>query len=124
MKKLLISVLFVLMIPLFVNAADVTMAWDANRETNLAGYKIHYGYSSGIYEITLDIPLANLSDPQNPWLVVTGLDENTNYYFVCTAYNENGLSSGHSNEVSIVISGGGIVHENPPAAPAALRRVP
>ena len=30
-------------------ASDVTLAWDANSEADLAGYKIHYGLASGVY---------------------------------------------------------------------------
>jgi len=35
-------------------AAGVTLAWDANTEETVAGYKVGYGTSSGSYASTVD----------------------------------------------------------------------
>ena len=95
----------------FVNstyAFDVTLAWDANSETDLAGYKVYYGttagdpYSgSGSSEgaSPIIVPLSSLANPSSPEFSVHGLADGT-YFFVATAYNTAGLESGYSNEVS------------------------
>jgi hypothetical protein len=36
-------------------AAQVTLAWDANTELDLAGYKVHYGTASGSYTTSVDV---------------------------------------------------------------------
>jgi len=89
-------------------AMDVTLAWDANSETDLAGYKIYYGAiaggpyngvgsSDGASPIT--VTLSGLPSPANPEFTVHGLSEGM-YYFVVTAYTTGGTESGYSNEVS------------------------
>jgi hypothetical protein len=89
-------------------AFDVTLAWDANSETDLAGYKVYYGttaggpYSgSGSLEgaSPIIVPLSTLTNPSTPEFSVHGFADGT-YYFVATAYNAAGLESGYSNEVS------------------------
>ncbi|EFK96911.1 conserved hypothetical protein [sediment metagenome] len=93
-------------------ALDVTLAWDANNETDLAGYKIYYkaGASGGQNlanypgagategDSPIVVPLGSLANAANPEFTVHGLVDNT-YYFVATAYNTDGLESGPSNEV-------------------------
>ena len=90
-------------------AAEITLAWDANSETDLAGYKLYYdkdvsgpeyigiGINEG--DSPIEIPLFDLSDTQNPQFKVTGLTTGT-YYFVVTAYDNVGNESGYSNEVN------------------------
>lgn len=89
-------------------ALDVTLAWDANSETNLAGYKIYYGTTAGgPYNGSgssegaspIDVPLNSLTNPSSPEFTIHGLADGP-YYFVATAYNTEGLESGYSNEAS------------------------
>lgn len=121
---LLFIILFVLLTVAFANANDITLRWEANTETDLAGYKIYYkqdnsGIPDGIYdgtdiyegsspiELQTEDPLSlyyiDPNDP-NPEFLLTGLDDNHDYYLVLTAfdnevhYNE----SGFSNEVNTV----------------------
>ena len=42
-----LCLLFVLSLPSLGYALDVTLAWDANSETDLAGYKLYYGTTLG-----------------------------------------------------------------------------
>jgi hypothetical protein len=73
--------------------AQVTLAWDANTESDLAGYKVYIGTSSGVYTSKIDV--GNVTT-----YTVTGLQPGNTYYFVVTAYDTGGLESGYSNEVS------------------------
>jgi hypothetical protein len=49
----LIALIFLSMV-FSASAAEVTIAWDANLESDIAGYKLYYGTSSGNYTIILD----------------------------------------------------------------------
>jgi hypothetical protein len=99
-------------------ALDVTLAWAANTEPDLAGYKLYYktgtsgppyngtGAAEGNSPITLTIydpaDPYNLDDPDNPEFTLTGLDAAEVYFFALTAYDNKvaPLESGFSNEVA------------------------
>jgi hypothetical protein len=74
-------------------AAQVTLSWNPNSESDLAGYKIHYGTASGLYTFHLDVH--NVTT-----YTLTGLTAGQRYYFAATAYNASGSESGYSNQVS------------------------
>lgn len=94
---------------------DIRLAWDANSETNLAGYKIYQGEESGVYDFVHDIPLDLPGfDPVNPEMPILGLLEDKTYYFAATAYDTDDNESGYSSEVSKFKSSG-----NPPAPATA-----
>jgi hypothetical protein len=78
-------------------AGDVTLEWDPNTETDLAGYKIYYGTASGSYSTPIPIGLQST-------YTITGLEPGT-YYFAVTAFNSDGLESAFSNEVSTAVAG-------------------
>jgi len=78
---------------------NVTIAWDANSESDLAGYRVYRGESSGTYAMVGDVPLASLADPGSPQFVNENLPDAT-YYWVVTAYDTENNESGYSNEVS------------------------
>ncbi len=80
-------------------AGDVTLQWDPNPETDLAGYKVYYGTASRSYTAPISLGLQSS-------YTVTGLAAGT-YYFSVTAFNQDGLESAFSNEVSTTISGTG-----------------
>jgi hypothetical protein len=79
-------------------AADVTVAWIANTETDLAGYKVYIGTASGTYGVPITISTQTT-------YTITGLAAGTTYYVAVTAYNTTGLESGFSNEISTTTSG-------------------
>jgi hypothetical protein len=93
---LLIATLLILACSAPAIAADVTLTWDPNGESNLAGYKLYYGNASGVYgtPITLGIQTT---------YTITSLPPGT-YFFALKALNTLGLESGFSNEVSTTIS--------------------
>jgi hypothetical protein len=74
------------------DAVDITVSWNANSESNIAGYKIYYGMLSGEYSNAVDVSIATEA-------VFSDLDPYTTYYLAVTAYNNAGLESGYSNEV-------------------------
>ena len=94
-------------------AADLTLAWDSNSESDLAGYKVYYktGSSGAPYDGTgadqgssgIEVPLEDLDDSDNPIFTLSGLSENMVYYLAVTAYNEQGSESGYSNEVNHLV---------------------
>ena len=75
-------------------ASAARLVWDANTESDLAGYKIHYGLASGQYTNTVDV--GNVTT----WPIPSAWPRNQNYYFAATAYdNEVPVhESGFSNE--------------------------
>jgi Concanavalin A-like lectin/glucanases superfamily/Fibronectin type III domain len=78
-------------------SASVTLSWNPNSESNLAGYRIYYGTSPGIHPTSVDAG-------NQTTFTVSGLGPGT-YYFVVLAYNTSGLQSPFSNEVSATITG-------------------
>jgi len=75
------------------SSADLT--WNANTESDLAGYKVYRATASGTY----GVPVATLTGNVTNY-VATGLQVGTTYFFVVTAYDTNGNESSASNEVS------------------------
>jgi hypothetical protein len=78
------------------SAASVTIAWDRNAETDVIGYKLHYGILSQNYQHTVDLE-------NNTNCSISGLAEGTTYYFAVTAYNDKDLESGYSEELAHTI---------------------
>lgn len=62
-------------------ATSVNLAWDANTEPDLAGYKIYYGTASGVYGTPIDV--GNVTA-----YTLTGLTEGVTYYLAATAYDD------------------------------------
>jgi hypothetical protein len=97
---------------------DVTLAWNANTEPDLAGYKLYYktgssgppyngaGAAEGDSPITLTIydpgDPYDLDDPDNPQFTLTGLNDAEVYFFAVTAYDNKSApaESSFSNEVA------------------------
>jgi hypothetical protein len=80
------------------HCSQVTLTWDPNSETDLAGYDIYYGTASGSYQWKTDV--GNVTT-----YTQSGLDIGVTYYFAATAYNTQGLESGFSNEVVYMVPG-------------------
>ena len=85
-----------LLIPCKVRASQsVNLAWNPNPEPDIAGYLVHYGTGSRNYTQT--------QEAATPSATVTGLTEGVAYYFAATAYNDQGVESDYSNEVSYAV---------------------
>lgn len=76
-------------------AGTVTLTWNANTESDVAGYKVYRGTGSGTY----GAPLTTLPKTTTSY-TATGLQNGTTYFFAITAYDSAGNESPFSNEVS------------------------
>ena len=96
MKALLLTICL-LALAFTAHAADVTLTWDANTETDLAGYLVYQKADSATPPLVKiqDIPKGSTTAS------VTGLDSSHSYSFAITAYNTAGLESAYSNIVTI-----------------------
>jgi chitodextrinase len=92
-------------------SAAQTVGWDANTESNLAGYILAYGTQPGSSATTIDV--GNVTAR-----AVTGLQGGVTYYFRVRAYNTSGEQSGPSNEVAYTVPAAG--DTTPPTAPTSL----
>lgn len=105
-----------------VSAGQAILSWDpptTNADgsplTDLSGYRIYYGTSSGVYVMTLDVGSVINS-------TINNLTDGEIYYFAVTAYDLSGNESDFSNEISKSILG--IPPGNIDAAtPASVNRV-
>ena len=96
MLKIASAISFVLLLSISGYADDVDASWDPNSESDLAGYRIYYGTQSGSYNTNVDVGNATSVE-------IKGLQTNTTYYFVATAYDVAGNESTFSQEVSLFI---------------------
>jgi hypothetical protein len=97
-----VPLLFCMVTPSY--GMDVTLAWDANTEPDLDGYKVYYKTGSsgpsyngaGASEGNSPIDLGDVTQ-----VTLHGLSDSQTYYFVVTAYDNEvpSLESGYSNEV-------------------------
>jgi hypothetical protein len=91
---ILCAALAIVLIAFHVHAAQVSLSWkapttneDGTPLTDLAGYKVYYGFDSLSYDVTTDVGLATSA-------VLSGLQDGRTYYFAVTAYD---TSNNHSH---------------------------
>jgi len=102
----LMFLVILLALPRIGLAAEITLAWDPNPESDVAGYKVYYGTASGKYNHSVDV--GNVTQ-------ATLHVSKKKYYISLTAYDIHGNESDFSNEVSWPIqvfqpNGGEIFH--------------
>lgn len=112
-------------------AAQLAIAWDANTESDIAGYLVEWGTGSAPYANTVDV--GNVT----AW-TLPGAAEGTTYSFRVVAYNAAGERSDPSTAVTGTVTAGGTAAapapapspapspspaptNNPPVNPAASR---
>jgi Fibronectin type III domain len=98
-----ICILFAMMGTLFFavgvkaqGTASVTLAWTPSTSSNVAGYDIYYGTSSGNYISAVVVP-ANATS-----ITIRGLNSGTTYYFAAASFDNSGDVSSDSPEISAV----------------------
>ncbi|MES2660436.1 MAG: Ig-like domain-containing protein [Verrucomicrobiota bacterium] len=77
-------------------APAVNLAWNANPENDVTGYKVSYGLTSGSYPNVVNVGTT-------PGAAIAGLSEGSTYYFVVAAVNQAGQQGPASSEVSYQI---------------------
>ena len=115
-KLLFLSIGLIFCLNKYAYALDVTLQWDANKETDLAGYKVYYragtsgsgvlenydgiGANEGDSPIEMLLAQDENSDPDIVEFTVSNLPNGLTYFFVVTAYDNEVPSneSGPSNE--------------------------
>jgi len=87
-----LNLIFFLFVIFNASAADVTVAWNANSEPDLAGYKFFYGTTSGNYTFSTDV--GNTTS-----YTATDLVAGETYYFSAKAYDTSNNESDYSLEL-------------------------
>lgn len=90
----LFALLCLLLQPFFAFAATrrVTLAWDASPDPAVIGYRVHWGTSSGVYDLDLDVG-------SNTFATISGLTPGTDFFFVVTAYSTAPVESAPTDEL-------------------------
>jgi hypothetical protein len=94
--------------PSLGHAMNVTLGWEPNTESHLAGYKVYYDTNSGTpYAPALEDRADNypdgtpiVVDKSVSEITLTGLTDGKVYYFAVTAFDDEGRESTFSNEVA------------------------
>src|SRR5512136_1446198 len=91
----LLILISIVITPSILFAAQIRLAWDANSEPDLAGYKVYYGTASRSYGTPVNV--GNVTT-----YTVTGLTTGQAYYLAVTAYDNASPAneSTYSTEVS------------------------
>ena len=79
-QSFLLSLKFVAFLSVFfysnlVSAAQVTLAWDANTDPDLAGYMIYYGFATRAYDYVVDVG-------NQTTFTLSGLEDGHTYYLL------------------------------------------
>ncbi len=74
------------------NDSKVVLTWDPSKDTNVAGYKLHYGTESRNYDKFIDVGMKTKIE-------IKGLKKGNTYYFSVSSYNPFRVESEYSNEV-------------------------
>ena len=91
-RKVSLLAFALLLSPMVAYGAAVTLAWDANTEDDLAGYKIHYGTASHSYSQSIDV--GDVTE-----YTLEDLDDGVTYYLAATAYDIDNNQSAYSEEL-------------------------
>ena len=108
MKKILAIIVLLISTVISASPASVTLAWDANTEPDIAGYRMYFGSPVGSYS-----EIVNCGNVTN--LTIETLIPGNTYAFYVTCYNTSGLESEPSNVVQYTVP------INKPASPRTLR---
>jgi len=76
---------------------SINLAWNANNESDLAGYRIYYGLTSGRYANSVFV--GNVTSQ-----TINNLSGGVTYYFAVTALDQAGNESQPSSEVSVTLT--------------------
>ncbi len=81
--------------PSAVGTVNLNLTWNASTASNVGGYIVYYGTSSGVYSASVDV--GNTTST-----TLTGLQAATTYYLAVSAYDTTRIfQSRYSNETSV-----------------------
>jgi len=83
-------------IQIFLFVVSVHLAWDANKESTLSGYKLYYGKATRNYSVVVDV--GKVTD-----YVLTGVSEVNPIFFAVTAYDTSRNESPYSEELECAV---------------------
>ena len=106
--------IFLFLLPGSGFSAQIRLAWDANTESNLLGYKVYYGTISKSYINSVDIG-------NEISFTLTGLAQGQAYFIVVTAYDNLYYESVFSLEVNGVAME---LEPPPPSPPPTITPIP
>lgn len=98
MKKLLLTILFLLFSTAVFADSSAILTWQPNSESDLAGYNLYQSDVSGNYEPGVDIPVAII--PAGTETVTLHDIPDGTCFWVLTAFDVHDLESGISNEAT------------------------
>ena len=78
--------------PSVASSSQVTLAWNANTEQDLSGYRVYYGLSSQNYPSSVNV--GNTTS-----FTLANLEQGKTYYLSATAYDIDGNESDFSQEL-------------------------
>ncbi|MEK7075836.1 MAG: fibronectin type III domain-containing protein [Patescibacteria group bacterium] len=114
LKKVIVFILVILVaIAVFFDflgkiskpSGTATLNWNANTESDLAGYKIYYGASARTGDCPLTggysekINIGKTNTPDKPTYKIENLEVGKTYYFSITSYDNSGNESCFSPEM-------------------------
>lgn len=106
-KSIVIAIFIVALYAVAAGAAQIQVTWDANTETDLAGYKVYFGTAPGQYSTPVTVTA--------PSYTLQGVTDKTTYYVAVSAFDTSGNESALSDEVSVYVP-----DVTPPAKPTGL----
>jgi hypothetical protein len=87
--------------------AALSFTWDApvsnidgSPLTDMAGYRIHYGTSPGVYTGSVDLPADKTQYAISDFLAAAAPVRGTTYYLAVTAFDIDNNESAYSNEIT------------------------
>ena len=83
-------------IQIFLFVVSVHLAWDANTEPTVSGYKLYYGKATRTYSVVVDV--GKVTD-----YVLTGVSETSPIFFAVTAYDISRNESAYSVELECAV---------------------
>jgi hypothetical protein len=83
-------------VQIFLLVVSVHLAWDANTEPAVGGYKLYYGKATRNYSLSVDV--GKVTD-----YVLTGVLEDEPIFFAVTAYDANRNESAYSEELECAV---------------------
>lgn len=112
LKRMFIMVISFFLFCSLASAVEIGFIWDANTENDLAGYRLYQSRVSGVYVKGADNAVDFCLAPVKTLSVLVSREGK--YYWVVTAFDDQGNESGFSNEVSKTLD------FTPPSIPKGL----